>query len=39
MAKMRYRSVIALSLGSFLGLSGSVYGHDPLFSPGPHVLF
>lgn len=39
MVKMQYRSAIALGLGSLLGLSGNAYCHDPVFSPGPHVLF
>ena len=39
MAKVQYPTAIALGLGSFLGLSGGVYAHDPVFSPGPHVLY
>ena len=39
MSKKRYSAAIMLGLGSFLGLSGGAYGHDPVFSPGPHVLF
>ncbi|MBL4608840.1 MAG: transporter [Pseudomonadales bacterium] len=39
MTKMRGPTEIALGLGLFLGLSGGAYGHDPVFGPGPHVLF
>ncbi|MFD2231813.1 hypothetical protein [Alkalimarinus sediminis] len=39
MSKMQYHSLFALGLGVVLGLSDDVYGHDPIFSPGPHVLF
>ena len=39
MTKMRYPTAIALGMGSILGLSAEAYGHDPVFSPGHHVLF
>jgi len=39
MEKMRYPTAMVLGFGLLLGLSGSVYSHDPVFSPGPHVLF
>ena len=39
MAEMKNYSLIALSLGITLLLPGKTYGHDPVFSPGPHVLF